>query len=172
MASRTIVLGILAAVLTAAAQPTAAFEVASVKVTRLPSGITGGCRGIETRDSPGQMGGAPPLGRCTLTSGRLGHFITIAFKLHSMLRIKGGPEWVTNGDDRFDIESKAEDPTRATEEQLLHMLQNLLVERFQLKFHWESKEIPVYALVVGKNGPKRLQESKAQDADARFGRDL
>jgi uncharacterized protein (TIGR03435 family) len=118
------------------------------------------------------MVGAPPLGRCTLTSGRLGHFINIAFGLQSMLRVKGGPDWVKSGDDRFDIEAKAEDPTKATEAQLLRMLQDLLVERFQLKFHWETKEMPGYALVVGKNGPKRLEVSKAQDADASFGRDL
>ena len=34
------------------------------------------------------------------------------------------------------------------------MLQTLLAERFQLKVHRQSKDMPVYALVVGKSGPK------------------
>jgi uncharacterized protein (TIGR03435 family) len=38
------------------------------------------------------------------------------------------------------------------------MLQNLLADRFQLKLHRESKDAPIYALVVAKNGPK-LKES-------------
>jgi len=44
------------------------------------------------------------------------------------------------------------------------MLQALLAERFKLTVHRESKEHAVYALVVGKNGPK-LKES-LPDADA------
>ena len=34
------------------------------------------------------------------------------------------------------------------------MIQKLLVDRFQLKFHTEKKELPVYAMVVAKGGPK------------------
>ncbi len=34
------------------------------------------------------------------------------------------------------------------------MLQTLLEERFKLKVHWETKEVPVYALTVAKGGPK------------------
>jgi len=44
------------------------------------------------------------------------------------------------------------------------MLQNLLAERFQLKLHRSTKEVPVYALVVAKNGPK-LKVS-VEDPDA------
>ena len=42
------------------------------------------------------------------------------------------------------------------------MLQALLADRFQLKLHRETKELPVYALVIAKNGPK-LQEAKPGD---------
>jgi uncharacterized protein (TIGR03435 family) len=41
------------------------------------------------------------------------------------------------------------------------MLQVLLEDRFRLKVHWEMKEIPVYTLTVGKNGPK-LKSSTAE----------
>jgi uncharacterized protein (TIGR03435 family) len=45
------------------------------------------------------------------------------------------------------------------------MLQALLAERFQLKVHRETREIPMYAVVVGKNGPKM----KPVSADATGG---
>jgi len=34
------------------------------------------------------------------------------------------------------------------------MIQKLLVDRFELKFHTEKRELPVYAMVVAKSGPK------------------
>jgi uncharacterized protein (TIGR03435 family) len=48
------------------------------------------------------------------------------------------------------------------------MLQALLIERFQLKFHRESREMPGYTLVVAKNGPK-LQAAKGDDVEMSFG---
>jgi uncharacterized protein (TIGR03435 family) len=42
------------------------------------------------------------------------------------------------------------------------MLQPLLAERFRLKFHWETKNLPVYELVVAKDGSK-LHESKTDE---------
>src|SRR5262249_2585305 len=93
-----------------------------------------------------------PLGRCVITAARLSHLIVIA---HSMeiRNLKGGPDWVW-GAERFDVDAKAENPSSATEEQLLSMLQNLLADRFHLKFHRETKKASGYALVVAKNGPK------------------
>src|SRR5689334_10770087 len=65
-----------------------------------------------------------------------------------------GPDWIQRGDLRFDVQAKAENPDTATRQQLLTMLQNLLIERFQIKFHSIVKEEPGFALVVAKNGPK------------------
>jgi uncharacterized protein (TIGR03435 family) len=81
----------------------------------------------------------------------------------SMLNLKTGPDWMQRGDLRFNVEAKAEDPSKTTEQQLLTMLQNMLVERFQLKFHYEAGETAGFALTVAKNGPK-LKESKSEDA--------
>ena len=66
--------------------------------------------------------------------------------------ITGGPNWV--GTDTFDIEAKAEDPEHTSQDQLRVMLQNLLIERFNLKFHREKKEMPGFDLVVAKSGLK------------------
>ena len=61
-----------------------------------------------------------------------------------------GPGWMDS--ERFDIVAKV--PAGATPEQVNLMLQKLLVDRFQMTVHREAKELPVYALVVGKNGHK------------------
>ena len=61
-----------------------------------------------------------------------------------------GPGWMDS--ERFDIVAKV--PAGATPEQVNLMLQKLLVDRFQMTVHRETKELPIYALVVGKNGHK------------------
>jgi len=65
-----------------------------------------------------------------------------------------GPSWIDS--ERFDIAAKASGA--APQDQLRLMLQTLLKERFKLEFHRESKELPGYALLVAKGGPK-LHES-------------
>src|ERR1039458_7079844 len=72
-----------------------------------------------------------------------------------------GPKWLDS--ERFDIVAKI--PKGATKEQFQLMLQNLLAERFKLTLHHETKELPMYALVVGKGGHK-LKESVEDDAAA------
>ena len=71
-----------------------------------------------------------------------------------------GPDWMNS--QRFDVLAKL--PEGASKDQVPEMLQALLTERFQLKLHRDNKDLPVYALVVGKNGPK-LKEAAA-DAEA------
>ena len=145
------------------------FEVASLKPAN-PSdnGFRGGCHGIDSKYAgANERASAPPLGRCVITGARLSHMIAIAFRAGSMNYIKGGPDFLMRGVDRFNVDAKVEDPTKATEEQLLEMLQALLIERFNLKFHRENRDMPGYALVVAKNGPK-LQAAKGDDVEFAF----
>jgi len=65
------------------------------------------------------------------------------------------PEWMATA--RFDVEAKYSPDI--PKEKVPQMLQALLAERFHLTVHREKKELPAYALVVGKNGPK-LKESE------------
>jgi uncharacterized protein (TIGR03435 family) len=65
-------------------------------------------------------------------------------------QIIGGPEWLAS--ERYDIMAKAGTPT--PKPQLMLMLRALLEERFGLRLHQETRELPIYALVVGKGGPK------------------
>ena len=56
---------------------------------------------------------------------------------------------------RFELSSRGIPfPQGATKEQFLKMLQNLLAERFQMKMHFDKKEMPLYELSVMKGGPK------------------
>jgi bla regulator protein blaR1 len=71
------------------------------------------------------------------------------------LQVSGMPGWaamVGVSDAYFEIEGRSEAPV--TLDQCRLMVQALLADRFKLKVHHETKEISVYALVVGKNGPK------------------
>jgi bla regulator protein blaR1 len=77
-------------------------------------------------------------------------------------RIIGSPAWTTSN--RYDIEAKVapEDAPKLeklTVEERRAMLLPLLAERFNLKYHHETRELPMYLLVVAKGGPK-LAESK------------
>jgi uncharacterized protein (TIGR03435 family) len=85
-------------------------------------------------------------------------------------QIVGGPTWINI--EQWDIEAVADDglnlqvfdlenPSRPTLSGL--MVQSLIENRFQFKFHRETKELPVYELAVAKNGPK-LNVSKGQSA--------
>jgi uncharacterized protein (TIGR03435 family) len=101
-----------------------------------------------------------------ITDARLSHLIAIAYGV-SMVNLKTGPDWIQRGDLRFNVEAKTDEPLKTTEQQLLTMLQNLLLERFQLKFHEEPGQADGFALTVAKNGPK-LKESKSEDPTVLF----
>jgi uncharacterized protein (TIGR03435 family) len=60
------------------------------------------------------------------------------------------PAWMDSA--TFDVIANV--PKGATREQANLMLQNLLADRFQLKVHRETRELPVFALLVARNGPK------------------
>ena len=76
--------------------------------------------------------------------------IGVAYQVQQF-QVSGGPSWI--GSDRFDVEGKAED-VKTDFAQLRLMLQSLLADRFQLQIHRETKQSPIYALVVAKGGPK------------------
>jgi uncharacterized protein (TIGR03435 family) len=134
----------------------ASFEVASVRPSPSGNGVRGGCRGIDSKYAPTDDA-APPLGRCVITDARLSHLIMIAWQLNAIAVIRNAPDWVIGGNERFNIQAKADDP-KATEAQLLDMLRKLLEDRFRLKFHREEHQESGFALVVAKSGPK-LRES-------------
>ncbi len=72
-------------------------------------------------------------------------------------QLSGKPSWLDS--DFYDIEAKPEEGIKLSPDELKPRLQNLLVERFHLATHFETKMVRGYALVVAKGGPK-LQPTK------------
>jgi uncharacterized protein (TIGR03435 family) len=99
-----------------------------------------------------QMGG--DAGRVNYSNVTLMNVMTRAYsvKEHQIT----GPDWLRT--ERYDIVATV--PPGSPKDQIPLMLQTLLADRFKLTLHRESKVLPVYALVVGKSGPK-LKEAEA-----------
>lgn len=81
----------------------------------------------------------------------LNDLISQAYDLH-LKQISGGPSWMDS--DKYDLEVKPDVPGQPNVAQLKVILQKVLVDRFQLKFHQEKKELSVYAITISKNGSK------------------
>jgi uncharacterized protein (TIGR03435 family) len=104
-----------------------------------------------------------PGGRFTATGVTLKMLIGAAYGTPAPLpeyQLIGGPDWI--GSDRFDIIAKAEgDPQPGPQGPppiMFQMLRTLLTDRFKLAVHTESRELPIYALVMsradGTTGPQ------------------
>jgi uncharacterized protein (TIGR03435 family) len=70
-------------------------------------------------------------------------------------QIIGWPSWASA--DHFDVEAKLEDETRSIPlEEMRMMVQSMLEERFQLEWHHETREMPIYILTVTKPGKNQV----------------
>lgn len=77
--------------------------------------------------------------------------ISFAYGLHAK-QILGEPDWF--GNDLFDIDGVPDVEGQPNSAQFRSMVQKLLVDRFQLKFHHEQRELSVYIVTVAPGGPK------------------
>jgi uncharacterized protein (TIGR03435 family) len=117
-----------------------AFEVASVRANKSGDWAVGGGGGDRFAN-----------GQYRTTNIPLGLLIRQAFERWQDDAIMGGPPWQWT--DRWDIVAKAASPTAP----MLPMIRTLLAERFRLVTHHETRELPIYALVIarrdGRLGP-------------------
>jgi uncharacterized protein (TIGR03435 family) len=95
-----------------------------------------------------------PAGRLISSGVPLRYLIEWAYDIRTEFSV---PAWAEETGEKYDVEAKVEGPANPAQCRL--MTQVLLESRFQLKFHHETKEMAVYALVVGKSGSK-LHEVK------------
>jgi uncharacterized protein (TIGR03435 family) len=111
-----------------------------------------------------QSGKAPRMGmvidgtRVNMGYQSLADLIRIAYRVKAY-QVQG-PSWMSQ--QRFEIQAKS--PEGASHDQVPEMLQALLAERFKLAIHHDQKDLPVYALIVGKNGSKLTLASSEPDA--------
>jgi uncharacterized protein (TIGR03435 family) len=91
-----------------------------------------------------------PGGAWEATNVTLDSMIRLAYRIQES-QLVGGPAWIYS--DRFDIVAKS--PQGAPGPEFGLRMQSLLAERFNLKLHRETRELPVYALVTdGTPGPR------------------
>jgi uncharacterized protein (TIGR03435 family) len=121
---------------------TPSFEVASVK----PS------HGADRRP----MFQLQPGGRLNVANFTVKQLIRTAYRV-KMFQVSGGPGWTDS--DFFDIAAKPDGS--ANFDQVMLMLQSLLADRFHLAIRRETREMPVYAMVVAKGGPKFKEVSES-----------
>jgi uncharacterized protein (TIGR03435 family) len=86
--------------------------------------------------------------------------ISFAYGLHPA-QIVGAPAWFAT--DLYDIDGVPDIEGIPSEKQQNIMVQKLLASRFQLKFHHERKELPVYVITVAKGGAKMTKDAGSPD---------
>lgn len=92
--------------------------------------------------------------------------IGFAYGLHTK-QIVGAPDWFNT--QLFDIQGVPDVEGQPSMKQMNMLMENLLTDRFHLKFHYEKRELPVYALTVTKGGPKMTVSTAGPDAGSGFG---
>jgi uncharacterized protein (TIGR03435 family) len=131
------------------------FEGASIKQYIFPSDAS--FMGYSAVGSCNRVTPAISGNRVTLSRVSLCGLISTAYDLPDYRISADSNDWIKKQDRSLVYEVHANAPDAAgplTAEHAREMLQQLLADRFQLKVHSEMKQLSVYALVVGKNGPK------------------
>jgi uncharacterized protein (TIGR03435 family) len=144
-----------------ASEPLPSFEVATIRPWEPPPLPIG--QVLPMKVSPGSLRGQ--MSDRVHFIGQAAILIGSAYNLQPGHEdhILGGPDWVQQQAHRYQIQAKIEESLYAAmqkmtpaqqREQVDLMEQSLLADRFKLKVHFETREMPVYALVVAKGGPK------------------
>jgi uncharacterized protein (TIGR03435 family) len=107
--------------------------------------------------------------KVTIEAYGLTGLIMDAYHLNGRYQISGGPTWMDSDSERFDIVANAPGESTPTGDEVRLMLQTLLADRFQLKLHRETKDRPVYALIVAKNGLKLKESAPDKEFSSTFG---
>lgn len=104
-------------------------------------------------------------GRLTATSVTVRELIRLAYGMKDY-QIERAPGWIDG--ERFDIAAKSANKTTTLNE-LQSQVRELLAGRFQLATHFETKQMPVYLLVVGKGGAKLTAHNDGTGTKTRKG---
>jgi len=123
-----------------------AFEVASIK------------ENVSASDNASVR--AQPGGRVSVSNNSLRNIIRNAYNVQNY-QIIGGPDWINTT--RWDITAKA--PDDAPPPQLLLMLRTLLADRFKLAVRNETREFPIYALIIARPDGKPGSQLRASSVD-------
>ncbi|HXE07253.1 MAG TPA: TIGR03435 family protein [Acidobacteriaceae bacterium] len=121
------------------------------------------CRGCSGFDAEGD--------RMKIRNKSASSIMQVAYAINPR-QIVGAPDWFYN--ESFDIMGTMDTPGEPTRAQYQAMLQNLLADRFGLRFHHDTRDLAVYAVEIAKGGPKIKTagpEEKTSGDDMRNGQD-
>jgi uncharacterized protein (TIGR03435 family) len=152
-----------------------------LRVIRFIAGIilTGATYGVSAQSfdaasvkpaDPGAVGSTfqfPPGGRLTISNGTLRQIVETAWYDFRDFQIVGGPSWLNS--ERFDISAVSDSHGAADGiPEVRRKLQALLTERFELRVHTETRELPMYRLTPARGGPK-IESTNSADNSAAAG---
>jgi uncharacterized protein (TIGR03435 family) len=126
------------------------FEVASIKPSPLPPGLGLNVTATELRTR----------------SMNLADLIAFTYELHPM-QVAGLPGWA--GTQGYEIIARLPQGGDPSDTQVRTMLKNLMKDRFGLSLHTEKRELSVYTIRIGKNGPAGIKMVKNTTNGARVG---
>lgn len=112
------------------------FEVVSIKPS---AAVPNAGTSVELQDG----------GRLRIVNEPVKLLIRMAFQLQNA-QIAGVPDWAES--DRWDVDARTGKPEKIAQSEVGPLLQSLLTDRFRMKIHFETRELPVYALVVKSAG--------------------
>jgi uncharacterized protein (TIGR03435 family) len=133
-------------------KPALTFDVASIKVA-------GPLNPAAIRDGKMHLGMNVDGAICDIGGFTLRDLIRTAYEVKDYQISNGEALGGILDAQRFNIQATL--PAGTTEKDVPQMLQALLAERFKLAVHRETRDLPVYALIVGKDGPK-LKEAEPE----------
>lgn len=141
------VLGILIAVTCCGLAADPSFEVASIRTRTDSTGETWTLKRFRFDVSGPKV---------IIENFRLADLITYAYNIEDY-ELFGEPHWADI--DRYNISANAQRGTELTRNLARPLMRSLLADRFELKVHMGTRELPVYALVLAKGGPKFKESS-------------
>lgn len=99
-----------------------------------------------------------PGGRFTATNYSLDMLIRTAFGVEDY-QVAGVPGKLGAEPYNIDAKTAGPHPQRLGREEEQQLLQALLLDRFALSFHRETRDMPLYSLIVAKNGPRLVEHT-------------
>jgi uncharacterized protein (TIGR03435 family) len=107
---------------------------------------------------PGELLRIQIQGRRFATTGSsVVDVLKYAYGVHAS-QIVDGPAWL--GTEKFDLLADPDTESRPSSDEMKRMVQELVADRFHLSFHRAKRELPVYAIVVGKTDPKLTKSTR------------
>lgn len=131
---------------------------AAATVAQLPSFEVASIKPSRSRDDRFLISIDP--GRFT-ARGTVRKLIAFAYDVRAEDQVIGGPKWINS--ETYDVEAKIDDAHVGEDksltpmqrrDQLRLMLQSLLTDRLMLRVTRTTRNMPIYALVIARNGPK------------------